>query len=231
MKSYRHLFFDLDHTIWDFDRNAEETLRELYDVYKLKALGLNSADLFIEIYTENNHQLWARYHKGDISKEYLRHERFNKTFRDLNVSEELIPANFENDYVRICPTKTNLFPHAHETLTYLQEKYRLHLISNGFYESTLMKVETTGIGKYFDNINISEKIGVSKPDPQIFHHAMNLANSTIEESMMIGDSLEADIMGAIAVGMDCVFFNPRAVKHEVNVNHEIQSLDELLQIL
>lgn len=231
MKSYRHLFFDLDHTIWDFDRNAEETLRELYDVYKLKELGLNSADLFIELYTENNHQLWAQYHKGDISKEHLRHERFNKTFRDLNIAEELIPANFENDYVRICPTKTNLFPHAHETLTYLQEKYRLHLISNGFYESTLIKVETTGIGKYFDNINVSEKIGVNKPDPQIFHHAMNLANSTIEESMMIGDSIEADIMGAIAVGMDCVFFNPRAVKHEVNVNHEIQSLDELLQIL
>ncbi|MND68350.1 Pyrimidine 5'-nucleotidase YjjG [compost metagenome] len=231
MKSYQHLFFDLDHTIWDFDRNAEETLRELFDVYNLKSLGLKSADLFIEVYTENNHQLWAEYHRGIITKEHLRHERFSKTFRDLHLSEDLVPLNFENDYVRICPTKTNLFPHAHETLSYLQDKYRLHLISNGFYESTLIKVETTGIGKYFDNINISEKIGVNKPDPKIFHHAVGLANATIDESMMIGDSLEADILGAISVGMDCVFFNPRAVKHDVIVNHEIQSLDELLQIL
>ncbi|POY39227.1 noncanonical pyrimidine nucleotidase, YjjG family [Solitalea longa] len=231
MKTYSHLFFDLDHTIWDFDKNAEQTLRELFDTYKLPSLGLKSADLFIEIYTENNHDLWAQYHKGLISKEHLRHERFNKTFRDLNVDERLIPSEFENDYVRICPTKANLFPHAHETLSYLQSKYRLHLISNGFYESTLIKVETTGIGKYFDHINISEKIGVNKPDPAIFYHALSLANATVPESMMIGDSLEADIAGAQAIEMDCVYFNPRNVKHEIKVDYEIKSLDELQQIL
>ncbi|UKJ08207.1 YjjG family noncanonical pyrimidine nucleotidase [Solitalea lacus] len=231
MKTYRHLFFDLDHTIWDFDKNAEETLRDLFVSYNLVSLGINSVDLFIETYTENNHQLWAQYHKGLISKEHLRHERFNKTFREFGIDKELIPTSFETDYVRICPTKTNLFPKAHDTLSYLQSKYKLHLISNGFYESTLIKVETTGIGKYFDNINISEKIGVNKPDPAIFHYAMQLAGTNAAESMMIGDSIEADIMGAINVGMDCVFFNPREEKHNVKINHEIKSLDELLQIL
>ncbi|MCO4293090.1 YjjG family noncanonical pyrimidine nucleotidase [Solitalea sp. MAHUQ-68] len=231
MKTYHHLFFDLDHTIWDFDKNAEETLRELFDTYKLSVLGLKSVDLFIDVYTENNHALWAQYHKGVISKAQLRHERFRKTFRDLNVDDHLVPASFETDYVRICPTKTNLFPHAHETLAYLQSKYKLHLISNGFYESTLIKVETTGIGKYFDHINISEKIGVNKPDPEIFHHAMSLAQASVYESIMIGDSLEADIAGAQAVDMDCIFFNPRNIVHNIKVDHEIKSLDELQQIL
>ncbi len=126
MKNYAHIFFDLDHTLWDFDKNAEETLNELYHSYKLSDLGLNSATVFIETYTQNNHQLWADYHVGKITKEALRETRFKKTFLDLGLSPELIPLQFEDDYVNICPTKTNLFPHVHETLTYLQGKYHLH---------------------------------------------------------------------------------------------------------
>src|SRR5688572_15832656 len=117
MKKYNHLFFDLDHTIWDFDKNAEETLRELFVIYNLPSIGLNSADDFIETYTRNNHQLWADYHVGKITKQQLREKRFRKTFLDLSVQANLIPVSFEDDYVRICPTKTNLFPHAHQTLT------------------------------------------------------------------------------------------------------------------
>ena len=148
-KPYEHVFFDLDHTLWDFDRNAEETLQELYQTYSLKKLGLLSADLFIETYTHNNHQLWADYHLGRISKEELRTTRFSKTFLDLGLAPELIPHQFEDDYVRICPTKTNLFPEAHETLSYLQDKYVMHIISNGFKESTEMKIELTDLAKYF----------------------------------------------------------------------------------
>ncbi|WP_158828714.1 YjjG family noncanonical pyrimidine nucleotidase [Mucilaginibacter lacusdianchii] len=231
MKKYTHLFFDLDHTIWDFDKNAEETLQELYELHNLQALGVASAVAFIETYTRNNHQLWADYHLGKITKDVLRHLRFNKTFTDLGMQPDLIPAGFEDAYVQLCPTKTNLFPHAHETLSYLQSKYTLHLISNGFRESTETKVAGTDLAKYFDNVIISEVVGVNKPHPDIFKHALELAGAIKEESLMIGDSLEADIYGALNFGMDAIFFNPLNAPKPDDVPMQIQSLDELTQML
>src|ERR1700744_5023432 len=204
----KHLFFDLDHTIWDFDKNAEETLHELYSVYGLKDLGLHSAAEFIETYTRNNHRLWAEYHLGKITKTTLREARFRQTFLDLGLHPDVIPVGFEDDYVKLCPTKTNLFPHAHETLQYLQSKYTLHLISNGFRESQDIKISGTNLGAYFQHIIISEEIGVNKPDKAIFEHGLSLAGATKEESLMIGDSLEADVRGALDFGMDAVYFNP-----------------------
>ena len=229
--SYKHIFFDLDHTIWDFDRNAEETLNELYHLYALSEVGLHSADAFIEVYTRNNHALWADYHLGKISKQVLRETRFSKTFADMGVAAELIPVNFEDDYVRICPTKTNLFPQAHETLTYLTSKYKLHLISNGFQESTEMKIEKTGLGNYFHTIVISECVGCNKPDKAIFEFALKGAGATVAESLMIGDSIEADIRGAQAFGMRAIFFNPERKEKPEDVEHEITELNQLMQIL
>ena len=228
---FKHVFFDLDHTIWDFDRNAEETLNELYHAYELKEIGLHSADAFIEVYTRNNHTLWADYHIGKITKEFLRETRFSKTFADLGVPIERVPSGFEDDYVRICPTKTNLFPQAHETLSYLTAKYKLHLISNGFQESTEMKIEKTGLGSYFHTIVISECVGYNKPDKAIFEYALNGANATIPESLMIGDSIEADIRGAQAIGMKAIYFNPDKKEKPSDVEHEIIELRELMDIL
>ncbi|RFZ81799.1 noncanonical pyrimidine nucleotidase, YjjG family [Mucilaginibacter terrenus] len=230
-KSYKHIFFDLDHTIWDFDRNAEETLLELYSVYKLADIGVQSAAEFIEIYTRNNHQLWAEYHLGKISKDVLRETRFKKTFLEMGVHPEAVPAAFEDDYVRLGPYKTNLFPHAHETLAYLQSRYTLHLISNGFKESTEIKVSGTGLGKYFQNVIISEVVGVNKPDPLIFQHAVELAGTTKEESLMIGDSLEADVRGALGFGMDAIYFNPFRVEKPADIPMQIHHLKELTLIL
>lgn len=230
-KLYKHIFFDLDHTIWDFDRNAEETLHELYSEYKLANLGLASADLFIETYTRNNHQLWADYHLGKINKETLRETRFKKTFLELGVHPDAVPHAFEDDYVRLGPYKTNLFPHAHETLTYLKSKYILHLISNGFKESTEIKVSGTGIGKYFQNVIISEVVGVNKPDPLIFQHAVNLAGTTKQESLMIGDSIEADVRGALGFGMDAIYFNPSNAEKPADVPVQINHLKELTLML
>jgi len=228
---YKHIFFDLDHTIWDFDKNAEETLYELYDVYQLNLIGLPSASLFIETYTRNNHQLWADYHTGKISKTALRETRFKKTFLDLGVEPHLIPLAFEDDYVKICPTKTNLFPDAHETLEYLQGKYTLHLISNGFKESQDVKLNNTGIAKYFQNVFISEIIGFNKPDKAIFEHALNFSSASKHESMMIGDSLEADVYGALNYGMDAIYFNPYKLKTPDDVPCQIESLKELMILL
>jgi len=231
MKPYAHIFFDLDHTIWDFDKNAEETLHELYETYALKDLGLHSADMFIETYTRNNHQLWADYHLGKVTKQHLREMRFKKTFLDLGLAPELIPVAFEDDYVRTCPTKTNLFPDAHEVLQYLSEKYPLYLISNGFKESQDTKISTTGIGKYFKHMIISELVGVNKPDAAIFQHAIDLAGATKENSLMIGDSLEADVRGALDFGMDAIYFNPMGLEKPDDVPLQITGLKELTLLL
>lgn len=228
---YKHIFFDLDHTIWDFDKNAEETLHELYGIHNLAAIGLPSAGLFIETYTRNNHQLWAEYHTGKITKEELREARFKKTFIDLGVHPDLLPVGFEDAYVQLCPTKTNLFPHAHETLQYLQRKYTLHLISNGFKESSELKIGNTNIGHYFQHIVISEIAGANKPDKAIFEHALSLAGAAKMESLMIGDSLEADVYGALNFGMDAIYFNPFNLPKPDDVPLQVTHLKELTLML
>lgn len=224
----KHIFFDLDHTIWDFDRNAEETLMELFEHYRLPELGLSSPQNFIQTYTENNHLLWSQYHLGKITKETLRAERFNKTFRELGVQPELIPQQFEEDYVRISPTKTNLFEGSEKVLAYLQKKYSLHIISNGFKETTLTKMRVSNLNPYFKNVIISEEVGVNKPDPRVFEYALDKAGATKEESIMIGDSLEADIRGAQDFGMRAIFFNPLNRDKPEDVSMQITHLEELM---
>lgn len=225
------VFFDLDHTLWDFDKNAEETLSELFVKYRFSDLGFHSVDLFIDTYTRNNQRLWALYHNGEIDRDQLRAARFADTFRELGVDPGLFPVAFEEDYVRISPQKTNLFPHTHETLSYLKSKYSLHLISNGFKEASRTKIAKSDLGKYFSTIVISELVGVHKPHPEIFHYAVSNASTRIPESVMIGDSLEADIRGAQNVGMDAVFFNPRQLDVPVDVTRSIVQLSELTELL
>lgn len=224
----KHIFFDLDHTIWDFDRNAQETLHELYLHYKLEELGLASAEAFISTYTENNHSLWADYHVGKITKETLRAERFSRTFIQLGVHPERIPQQFEDDYVRITPTKTNLFLGSEKVLAYLQKKYTLHIISNGFKESTLIKMDVSGLNPYFTNVIISEDVGVNKPDKAIFEYALDKAKALKHESIMIGDSIEADIRGAQGFGMKAIYFNPLNKELPEDVQWQITHLEELL---
>lgn len=225
----KHIFFDLDHTIWDFDRNAEETLMELYTTYKLENLGLHSVTEFIATYTENNHKLWAEYHVGKITKETLRSERFSKTFIQLGIHPAHIPSQFEDDYVRLTPIRKNLFPGSEKVLTYLQKKYTLHIISNGFKESTLTKMHHSGLNPYFSNVIISEDVGVNKPDKAIFEYALNKAKATKEESIMIGDSLEADIRGAQGYGMKAIYFNPLNKEKPEDIAWQITHLEELLE--
>ncbi|RYD79649.1 MAG: noncanonical pyrimidine nucleotidase, YjjG family [Sphingobacteriales bacterium] len=226
----KHIFFDLDHTIWDFDRNAEETLNELYETYKLNELGLKSCSDFIATYTENNHQLWTDYHLGKITKDFLRAERFSKTFIQLGIHPDSVPHQFEVDYVNISPTKTNLFDGAENVLKYLKKKYTLHIISNGFKQTTLTKMNLSGLNLYFNNVIISEDVGVNKPNPKIFEYALARAKATKEDSIMIGDSLEADIYGALDFGMEAIFFNPTQKQKPDNVKNEIIHLEELLTL-
>jgi len=224
----KHIFFDLDHTIWDFDRNAQETLTDLYHEYGLAELGLTSCETFIETYTENNQLLWSAYHLGQISKETLRAERFHKTFIQLGIAPERVPHEFEADYVRISPTKRNLFEGSERVLGYLQKKYTLHIISNGFKETTLTKMNLCNLNPYFSNVFISEDVGVNKPDKAIFEFALQKAGAKKQESIMIGDSLEADIRGAQDFGIKAIFFNPLNKEKPADVEWQITHLEELL---
>jgi len=225
----KHIFFDLDHTIWDFDKNAQETLNELYISHELDELGCGTVEEFINRYTENNHELWRQYHLGNITKETLRSERFNKTFLQLGIDPEKVPNQFEDDYVRITPTKTNLFSGTEKVLNYLQQKYTLHIISNGFKESTLMKMSVCNLNPYFENVIISEDVGANKPDQRIFEFALEKANASKEESIMIGDSLEADVRGALDFGIKAIYFNPLKAEKPEDIEWEIHQLEELLQ--
>ncbi|MGJ1266744.1 YjjG family noncanonical pyrimidine nucleotidase [Sphingobacterium spiritivorum] len=224
----KDIFFDLDHTIWDFDKNAEETLDELFFKYQFdKLFNHSSADLFISTYTSNNHRLWNLYHHGKIDKPTLRKARFESTFTDLGVDPSLFPKDFEEEYLFICPQKTNLFPNAHETLAYLKERYNLHLISNGFKEACEVKLGKSDLEQYFQHIFISELVGVNKPDPLIFHHAMQTAGTSATHAVMIGDNLDADVRGARNVGMDAIYFNPNQTQLPKDVSHSITDLSEL----
>ncbi|MFB2120535.1 YjjG family noncanonical pyrimidine nucleotidase [Parapedobacter sp. 2B3] len=224
------IFFDLDHTIWDFEKNASETLTELFETYRFHNLGIESATVFIDTYNRNNHRLWALYHHGKITKAALREARFADTFSEFGIDPKWFPPAFEEDYLRLCPQKTNLFPHAHETLAYLQEKYTLHLISNGFGDASETKITTCDLKKYFRTIVISEMVGFHKPHPQIFHHAVSNANTTVADSVMVGDSLDADIRGAQNVGMDAIYFNPNNAEVPSDVKQSVSTLAALKQL-
>ncbi|MGA6117935.1 YjjG family noncanonical pyrimidine nucleotidase [Sphingobacterium anhuiense] len=228
----KDIFFDLDHTIWDFDKNAEETLDELFYHYKFDQLfQQESSAQFIQTYTVNNHRVWNLYHHGKIDKTELRRARFADTFTQLGVDPSLFPSSFEIEYLRMCPQKTNLFPHAHETLQYLYKNYNLHLISNGFKEACEVKLDKSDLNKYFKNIFISEVVGVNKPDPRIFNFALDKADAKIDNSIMIGDNIDADVRGAMNVGMDAIFFNPNQGEKPEDVIHMISNLKELQSIL
>lgn len=224
----RDIFFDLDHTIWDFDKNAEETLQELYFKFEFdKLFHNNTADNFIEVYTANNHRVWKMYHHGEIDKPTLRRLRFADTFTELGVDPMHFPVSFEEEYLIICPTKTNLLPHAIETLEYLQRKYNLHLITNGFKEACHSKLEHSNLKSFFKTVVISELIGVNKPDPKIFEHALSNGEAKKDLSIMIGDNIDADIRGAQRSGLDAIYFNPLQSVKPHDVKHMITDLKEL----
>lgn len=174
--------------------------------------------------------MWDLYHHGKIDKATLRKLRFADTFIQLGVDPELFPKDFEDEYLRICPTKTNLFPHAIETLEYLENSYNLHLISNGFKEACESKLKHSNLSKYFKTIVISEIFGVNKPDPRIFEYALSNGQAQKESSIMIGDNIDADVRGALNAGMDAIFYNAIGADKPADVPHMIVDLKELQHI-
>ena len=198
------IFFDLDHTLWDFEKNSALTFEKILEINKI-AVPLAS---FLEVYVPINFEYWKLYREEKIDKESLRYQRLKKTFDalDLKVSDNTI-ANLANDYIRYLSTYTNLFPESISILKYLQPKYKLHIITNGFKEVQEKKLKNSGISHFFNHIINSESVGVKKPNPLIFMEALKRAGSVASNSVMIGDNLEADILGAQKVGIQTIHFN------------------------
>ena len=199
----KNVFFDLDHTLWDFERNSALTFELLFNKYKLD-IDINS---FLKVYVPINLEYWRLYRNESISKEYLRFNRLNDAIKKLNidVSIELI-NKLSYDYIENLPKFNHLIDGAHELLLYLKKKYKLYLITNGFRNVQSNKLKNSGIGNFFLSIYDSESIGVKKPNPLIFNHALENSGSIAKESVMIGDSFEADIQGSLAVGMNAIHY-------------------------
>jgi putative hydrolase of the HAD superfamily len=231
LKHYKHLFFDLDKTLWDLKTNSFETLKEIYSKHLQPIINGNNFDVFLKIYEFNNNNLWDSYRKGTVKKEELRIERFAITLKELGIKSNELANNMADDYLKLSPLKTNLFPYAKETLEFLYTKYKLHIITNGFKEVQLPKLKHTGLIKYFTEIILSEDVGYMKPDKNIFAYALEKSDALAEESLMIGDDYDVDIIGAQAVGMDQVLFSPENIFSNENVTYKISSLSELKEIL
>jgi putative hydrolase of the HAD superfamily len=232
MKTYRHLFFDLDHTLWDFETNANETLEQLYTDYDLARHGLFSFAEFSARYSEVNHALWRLYQSNKVTQKQLREVRFVRTLTRLGVPEANIPTDMSARFTEILPHKSAVFPHTHEVLTYLKDKgYVLHLITNGFEDMQHIKLTSSKLTHYFNEVITSEHSGFLKPDPRMFAHALVRAGATAAESLMVGDNLECDVLGAYNAGIDQVYFNPEKRRHFAQTTYEISSLAELRDFL
>lgn len=228
---YTSIFFDLDHTLWDFETNSTQTLLEIVNKFQLMQLGLPSSAQFISCYQKINDKMWDDYRRGLIDRTTLRNNRFHKALLVFGIDNYEMSLEMGEYYLRESPLKKNLFPHALETLAYLKDKYKLHIITNGFNEVQFIKLEHSELAPFFTHVITSEAANSKKPEAEIFDYALRLANTTAKESLMIGDSLEQDIAGARNYGMDQVFFNPHKIKHAAQVSYEIYALHELKLIL
>ncbi len=215
------IFFDLDHTLWDFEKNSALTFER---IFKQHEVHLPLGD-FLKVYVPINFEYWKLYREERISKEELRYSRLKKTFDNLSfkVTDELIHL-LSHDYIQRLPDNDHLFEGTIEILEYLRVNYKLHIITNGFREVQRVKMETSRIKHYFDQIIDSESVGVKKPNPLIFEFALKSANVTSKNALMIGDNIEADIEGATKVGMQSIHFepNPNANKADFHISSLLQ---------
>lgn len=232
---YKHLFFDLDHTLWDFEANSRQTLEELFHSMQLQSKGINDFDLFHKNYLVHNDKLWDRYRNGFIKVDELRWKRMWLTLLDFKVADEALAREMGVVFLDLLPTRKILFPYAIEILEYLvDKKYNLHLITNGFEKTQHSKLKNSGLDKYFAEVITSEASNSLKPHKEIFEYAFKKTGALSIESIMIGDTIEVDILGAVNAGIDQVHVN-HLTKEPVLVNEKlptytVYSLKELEEI-
>ena len=225
---YRHLFFDLDHTLWDFETNSKETLNDLYHNNQLINRGVTDFESFFAQYTHHNHRLWDRYTKGFIKQDELRWKRMWLALLEFKIADEPLAKKLSVEFLNILPSKKRLFPYTIEILNYLQNKnYVLHLVTNGFESVQHNKLRESNLTSYFNQVITSEASNSLKPHKEIFDFALLKAGANLAESIMIGDNQAADIQGGINAGMDTIFVNHLKIVPTVKATYTIEHLKEL----
>ena len=228
---YKHLFFDLDHTLWDYEANARQTFQQLYVTNELTEKGISNFDEFFKQYCLHNEALWKKYTSGTIKQEELRLKRFWLTLLDFKIADKTLANKISAEFLDELPNRKNIFPYTIEILEYLiSKKYVLHLITNGFDNVQHSKLSNTNLTKYFKEIITSEKANSLKPNKEIFEFALNISGAFLQESIMIGDNIDADIKGAMNAGLDTVFVNYLQVETDVKPTYVIHHLKELEEI-
>ena len=227
LDNIEHVFFDLDHTLWDFDRNSELAFREIFEKQKI-ALDIED---FLGVYKPINFKYWELYRNNSVSKEALRFGRLKESFDSLKFETQDATINLiADDYIEYLPKNNHLLDGSMELLNNLKNKYRLHIITNGFEEVQQRKMKGSGIHEFFETITTSEEAGVKKPHPQIFQIAVKKSGAQISNSVMIGDNLEADIIGAHKFGLRVIHLNSNEYNRHSQYP-QVQKLNELLNYL
>jgi putative hydrolase of the HAD superfamily len=229
---YKHLFFDLDHTLWDFDANARTAMQQLHIDFNLPEKGIHDFDLFHKNYLVHNERLWAEYRSGRIKQDELRLKRMWLCLLDFNIDDRELAMQMNELFLQLLPTRTILFPDTIEVLQYLQKKeYGLHLITNGFEQTQHAKLQSSGLAPFFEIVVTSECSNSLKPQKEIFEYALNKTSATVEESLMIGDALDVDVAGAMNIGMDAVHVNYNRTAQDIKPTYTICHLKELKELL
>ena len=232
MTKYQHIFFDLDNTLWDFDKSSILAFDKIYEIFNLINYGIPNAKDFHKTYFDHNNRLWEQYRQGKIDKEFLKTERFRLPLNDYGIVNEKLAIDLGESYTDLAARLVALVPNTMETLTYLKEKnYKIHLITNGFLEVQSIKMKASGLDTMIDYSFVSEVVGFKKPDHRIFHHAINEVGGSIENSVMIGDDLSVDIIPAKEIGMTHIYFNRKKISHNEKLDYEIYDLIEICDII
>ncbi|MEO7961831.1 MAG: YjjG family noncanonical pyrimidine nucleotidase [Ginsengibacter sp.] len=229
---YRHIFFDLDHTLWDFDANAKESLTELYRHFELdKKLIMNFEEFYLT-YIKHNAILWDRFQKGYLTSEELKWKRMWRTLLDFRIADESLAKDMSAHFLQVLPTKKKVFEYTFQILDYLiQKNYSIHIITNGFENVQWQKLNNSDLSKYFTHVITSEISNSVKPKKEIFEYALKKTNGLLAESIMIGDNPGADILGAMNAGMDNILVNHIQAYCSLNPTYTINHLKELESIL
>jgi YjjG family noncanonical pyrimidine nucleotidase len=232
IKAYKHLFFDLDHTLWDFEANAHECLIEMYDSFDMKSLGAEDIGVFCEKFSEANHYYWALLEAKQTTVDVVKKKRFQAAFEKLNIYiEEDLSLEMTEVFIKLLPSKTKLIAGTIDILNYLKPRYQMHILSNGFEKIQIQKMQSSGIDHYFDKLITNEKAKALKPDKVIFNYALTYANASLSNSLMIGDNYIADIKGAMNAQFDTVFYNPAKQEIQEKPTFEIFNLIEIKDFL
>ena len=230
-RKYRHLFFDLDHTLWDFEANARLTLRTIYEDLALRERGVDDFERFYLNYLAHNERLWERYRKGFIKQEDLRTKRMWLALLDFKIADETLTKKMSAQFLELLPTRNILFPHTIEILQYLTDRnYELHLITNGFEKVQHAKLKNSGLDHFFGEVITSEGSNSLKPNREIFEYAFRKTNASAESSIMLGDTPEVDIQGAINAGIDQVFVNHTGITPVLASTYVVTHLKQLEEI-